>query len=263
MTWYLPADITIDHCIGAYIPRGASSYADSLINKAHPGTHNASDHTFDDNALPQVSTPGWNSNDGWIIANNPSDYSDTHNCLDTGITDEDITTAGTIIVIYSNLGGDPAQQDCTFAGSLLAENYDTTGWPYAEFNIGMYESYVWGSNNGYSTYGAYSYESLAGMLAVAGGHVYRNGAYDPITEINYNPPWPAHHVSFYIGAAHGDTFNADGSEYYGASYSAYGANCKIQAALFYDVALSQAQLDFVRLGYNMNFRYAAVLRKGA
>ena len=54
-------DGTITSCVAAYQPKGAASYAASLVNLANPGTYNADD---EGTHAPDWSSAGWAQNTG-------------------------------------------------------------------------------------------------------------------------------------------------------------------------------------------------------
>lgn len=55
--WYLEGEIPAADCVGAYVAKGASSYASSLVNLVTPGTLDLLD------TAPQK--PTWNTSTGW------------------------------------------------------------------------------------------------------------------------------------------------------------------------------------------------------
>ena len=271
-TWYLPDGITNAHCIAAYIPRASSSYANSLINKAHPGTHDATDQTFDYNENPQTSTPGWDPAHGWVIENDPSDYTVTRQCLNTGITTGDLGANYTVVafvngVPYNNV--QTAIPRAIYGGmySLFSADgntqyvSDTTAWLYGNGGL-CGEFFV----NDQSYASDYFQKPGGNMLATirtgATGTAYVDGAsfgMSPIDGYQYADAVSPH---IYIGAISEVDYNSDGSVRY-TEYSYNGLTGNVAALLMLNVALTQAQLDSIRLAYNLTFNYAAVLRRGA
>lgn len=58
--WWLAGGIAAANCIAAYQPKGAASYAASLVNLNNPGTRNLTNTGTD---------PSWDSTNGWTTAN--------------------------------------------------------------------------------------------------------------------------------------------------------------------------------------------------
>lgn len=108
--WYLAGGVDIANCIAAYQPKGATSYAASLVNLAHPGTNDATAAAGAD--------PGWSAAAGWDGA--------TGKYLKTGITG----TIGvmTAIVRYTNAASTETPFGTTQSNAFFAivPNYGTT-----------------------------------------------------------------------------------------------------------------------------------------
>jgi hypothetical protein len=57
-SWWLAGGISASDCIAAYQPKGAASYAASLININNPGTRNLTNTGID---------PSWDATNGWTV----------------------------------------------------------------------------------------------------------------------------------------------------------------------------------------------------
>jgi len=92
-------------CVLAYQPKGAASYAASIVNLANPGTYDAAD--------PYANPPSWNTSTGWGFTGSLGT-----NVLSTGYTPSN----GNVTMICQYTGANsPAFS--IFAGSLVTGSY--------------------------------------------------------------------------------------------------------------------------------------------
>lgn len=111
--WYLSGGVDPSGCVAAYQAKGASSYAESKVNLANPGTYDLIDG---------LAYPTWDSVNGWA-ADGTSQY------LDTGLTNLDLNNENaTIIISYSNF---------ISTGSLFCGYIETNipGYDWQEYGI--------------------------------------------------------------------------------------------------------------------------------
>jgi hypothetical protein len=147
--WWLSGGIDPNVCVAAWSPFGAGSYANSKVNLADPGTHDAVDG---------VAPPTWDSDVGWIFDAFSSQYLTTDIVPDTGWT---------MICSYK----DP-------------ENSPINSWVCGVDSAGsarFYLSPAW--NRITRVYGSGGYTSInglseGGVMCIAGQQPYYNGETD-------------------------------------------------------------------------------------
>lgn len=136
-------------CVAAYQPKGAASYAASLVNLANPGTYDATEGV----------APTWDAATGWTF--NGTQY------LKTGIIPE-----------YSQ---DQAAL-CRFAGLTEQDHYLCGMY---QLNGRMFGLFVEFANNRVQYINGYGMPKApflsSGVLAVSGNRGYRNGIDEGVT----------------------------------------------------------------------------------
>jgi hypothetical protein len=203
--WYLAAGVENSAVIAAWRPYQAASLAESLVNLAHPGTHDAA----------VGNAPGLGAN-GWIMNAASLTY------LTTGIV---------VVGIDANV---PAYSAIIrYTGMTLADyGYLFGGFAGAEQGFGICPS--GDTNCVYRNGGAGVYPDYPGneaILSFGEQFAYRNGVLEfgsPISESN-GLPIP----SLYIGALN----TGAGAEYH--------VTCTISHLAIYEMTLEEFQLDEV------------------
>jgi len=150
--------------VAVYQPIGATDIANSYVNRANPGTYNAS----------PVVAPTWDATNGWT-------FNGTTQYLDTGVIPSD---GWSMIIRWSNLSG-----------------YDRFSGIYEAGN-NFYLSPQYGSvlkSYGHGNYNSSSGALTSGVMAVAGDSGYLNGNLDAVLTPN---SWSTIY-SVWIGAANG------------------------------------------------------------
>ena len=138
-------------CVAAWQPKGAASFAASLVNLAQPGTYDA---------VSGATDPTWATGSGWTF--NGSQH------MATGLTPNQ-DGSWSVIIQYTDLVTSGYNSCGIFAYQSGAAR---------EFGVGGY----WGGNQ--VTYGTGSKKAtkgpqlLAGNLCAAGAVGYRNGTFD-------------------------------------------------------------------------------------
>lgn len=146
--WWLAGGIAAGDCWEAHQPKGAASYALSLLNLNDPGTHDAIDSY----------SPGWNATDGWQFGSNA--YLDT-----TFVpTSDQIQTA---IIQFTNNSGN--------SGSRMFGSIESAGTFMIQPSGGGGGWVAYG-NGGWNAVGPVLASS--GNVAIAGSNAYRDGALD-------------------------------------------------------------------------------------
>lgn len=168
--WWLAGGINPVNAIGAYQADKISSYANSKVNLANPGTNDAS----------EGNAPNWDNINGWTFISGSSQY------LTTGIIP---STGWSFIVRFSIIGGS------------VFGSYDWTVPSF--FGISTDATYIWFSNGGRINVFPPFY---SGIAAVAGEYCYENGSFTA-TLVNDAPPsWDIwigglHQNNGYVGNA--------------------------------------------------------------
>lgn len=138
--WWIVAGKT---CIAAYQPKGAASYAASLVNLANPGTYDAAAGV----------TPGWNAATGW-------DFS-SDKWLDTFI----VPTATMSVLARFTDGG-------TTSCTMFGQSNSATARLHFYSHYGDGNCYYRHGGSGIST----GYDS--GVMGITEAYGYKNGAPD-------------------------------------------------------------------------------------
>lgn len=196
--WYLSGGVAKSNCIASYKPKGAVNLANSYINLANPGTYNAAPG-------PVGGAPTWNATDGWI-------FDGATQTLTTGIVLAAGANATTTMIVRF-----------TAAAAYIVGIHDGTGGRYVVSpTVGVtFRQYVSGTGTNSVAGG----NITAGIMALAGGNCYLNGATDGT--LVPSAVDPAGHPII-IG---GDTWSYDA--------------CKIQAFAVYNIILTAAQIATV------------------
>ena len=142
---------TITSCVAAYQPKGASSYDNSKINLANPGTHNAVNGT---------AYPTWSATKGWSFNLYSAQFLSTTVMTNVGMT--------WIVRIANGDAVVSAGKDICVFGAVRA------GMPYD----GMYfQSNLGNGKHQYANGGGLSITGTKanGIFAASGGDVYENG----------------------------------------------------------------------------------------
>ncbi len=201
--WWLAGGIPQSACVAAYQPKGAASYAASLVNLANPGTYNAA----------AGNAPDWDASNGWMFVKANSNY------LKTNINPVD---GWSVTVRYSNYVSNTG--DTAF---ILARGY-TAEYRWQEFGIKGYNAAI------RPTVGNTHLNSYPGndsILILAGKNYYDNGTYIGTIdstyyhtnfqlEIGINRKVPSY-TSVYIQAI--SIYNTDISSYAGTLATAMNA----------------------------------------
>jgi hypothetical protein len=150
LPWWLSGGIAAAHCIAAYCPKGAASYAASKVNLASPGTYDAADGT---------AYPTWDAINGWKFNRTNLQY------LTCGVIP---ALSWTMVIRFSNSAGT--------AGRPLAGAYKSaSGAIYGLFPSDAASKA--GYYNGSGATGKYQEAAAvaSGVMAVAAGNCYRDG----------------------------------------------------------------------------------------
>lgn len=142
---------TITSCVAAYQPKGASSYDNSKINLANPGTHNAVNGT---------NYPTWSATNGWSFNRELSKFLSTTVMTNVGMTWIVRIANGDAVVVN-------VKDMCVFGAT-------ETRWPYD----GLYfQSNLGNGKHQYRNGGgvAITGTKVNGIFAAAGGDIYENG----------------------------------------------------------------------------------------
>ncbi len=143
--WWLSGGIAAANCIAAYQPKGAASYAASLVNLANPGTYDA----FAGDA------PTFDTSYGWLF-NGVQDY------LKTGIVPATNQTWSIIVSYYQTVLDYRAPLGVASTNELISI------FPY----------YIAGRCYWYSggkSFIIYTADYASGIVAIAGRNCYANG----------------------------------------------------------------------------------------
>lgn len=194
--WYLAGGVALANCKRAYAAIGAASQAASYVNLANPGTGDAA----------AVGSVSWSAAAGWGAFLSATAY------LTTGYT-QPANTNFTIIIRYSGgLNGTYALSVCTDNSGLL--------------NLGIFASLGGGVFYAHNAQATRAPQLAAGVVGLAGGQPYRNGATDGASLVAASATWRTLHIGKYNPTS-------------GAVYSFPG---NIQALAIYDANLSAAQM---------------------
>lgn len=142
---------TITSCVAAYQPKGASSYDNSKINLANPGTHNAVNGT---------AYPTWSATKGWSFNRGLSQFLSTTVMTNVGMTwIVRIANGDTVVSAGKDI--------CVFGAARGGSPYDGM---YFQSNLGNgTHQYTNGRN------AAFTGAKANGIFAASGGDVYENG----------------------------------------------------------------------------------------
>lgn len=164
--WWLAGEINPANVDAVYQPRGAENYADSLVNRANPGTNDA----FDDGHAP-----GWNITDGWIGVRSES-------YLCSNII-PNANQVGSVLIKFTNFLG---------INDIFGSENNTSG---TRFGIAITAELVYKNGGTYGNYNTISY----GVLGWAGNKAYKNGVQEtgtitagdsspgiPVSPLGYN-----------------------------------------------------------------------------
>ena len=167
--WWLAGGIDPDDCVAAYQPKGAASYAASLVNLT-------GDDTYD--AVKITNDPSWNTATGWtFVANN--------DWLDTAV----VPAAGySFIISFSNIDNTSASGCGVFSSPirfyLRPTNSTTTQRAYGYGN-----KYAFIDGN-----------LTSGVMAICGDQPYLNGSADGSA---LGATWNTTTLSIYLGKENG------------------------------------------------------------
>lgn len=188
--WWTVAGVT---CQGAYLAKGAASYAASLANLAVPAS-----------PLAEVVAPTWDTGTGWT--------SDATAALDTGITPTG-TTAW-----FVRVANGTANTAYDYQGAF-ADN----AWSIVGFRSGTKHAYLWG--NGFVETGSVI---TSGVVGLAGNH----GWLDGIDEGATGGSFSGTSVSLYLLGLHGlMSNNFKGDTLAACVYSSVPSDAEIQALM--------------------------------
>ena len=152
--WYLAGGVDPAHCIAAYQPKGAASYAASKINLANPGTYDITEK----NAGVE---PSWSAENGWYTYRRNDDP-----MLLATLTGLTLAKSWTIITMFIR----PATATGIYLGRVTNANY----WGmYGADNAHALFAYWGGSNINISD--ASYYTTTFTVHCIANGIYYRDG----------------------------------------------------------------------------------------
>lgn len=242
--WWLPTGVSLANVVAAYIPKGAASLNASYANVAHPGTFTGTGQIYDVDTPGNIitATPGWNTSTGWQWNTDLR----SHQGVLTGITSADIGHGtGSIVMFFDQAGVISPNNDAYrilvwVSGTTRTDDIEIQMLMSAPIENPDSKFYLKSSSygNNPNSFTSITTPCTTGMAALAGSKIYLNGEYADGPTYS---AWPAFETPpFQIGWS----IEQDNG---GAIYSNVAKMMgNIPAALFYNVALSQAQLDQIR-----------------
>ncbi len=212
--WWLVGGISALYCVAAYQPKGAASYATSLVNLANPGTYDA--------YKGDLYEPTWDAINGWDF----SDYVE-RNGLATGI----YPTSGnkyTYIIKFTNGRVD------NYGIAIGSRTGSNSIRIFQSMNVDDHAFYI--NATGYST----DARVVNGVLANASGKGYLDGSYETGSEAALS----ANLCMIAIGA---QNYQASGT----AGFTCYNScMAKVQACAIYNTELSAAHISALTTAMN-------------
>lgn len=201
--WWLPCGCLPADCDVAYSPKGAASYANSLINLNNPGVNDA-------NGSGHV--PDWDTTNGWKF-DGGTQY------IDTGIDDTILPDGRTMIVKFSNyvVGVGDFSTICGSTGETgyfyIMSHDDCDVWGYGHSSLAVTRAYT-----------------QSGTRAIAGHRGYLDGNVDEsLVSSNWNY---SSSVKVFIGCQ--DAYGVGATEF---------SEVYVQAFALYNKVLSQEQIQ--------------------